>query len=428
MKVTLNEALRCPVCKGTLNVETQEVMDGLIFEGNMTCESCKRQFQIQKGIPRLYIADNQIIERADQSKFSEFIITPQRISALIKKNGPTSRIFPLSYRKMSVLMVSGWLSILIAFFLTVFVSFAPSIFLNFKILLLPFLLISFALFLADFLIYRRAAKAIHFERLHDLYELLAKNRLSEYDNRLEIHDKKELFEDIHEEPRSEEIARVLNKYNFHGGYGLNIGCGGASHQSISWPFFNHGYDMIGVDISEDYLLEYKQIFNTDAIQANAMALPFGDKTFDIVSYCEILEHLHHPFLGLCEVNRVLKENGIIILSTNYRCRLTNECINPFIAIERILSLYWDKILGPRDILRRFGKMAFYHTEFSKSEITKLFESSGFDLFEFHTYFAKWKMLSKLFKRIPVLRFTGGSILVIASKKSDIITRAIENEV
>jgi ubiquinone/menaquinone biosynthesis C-methylase UbiE len=174
--------------------------------------------------------------------------------------------------------------------------------------------------------------------------------------------------------------------------------------------------MAGVDISEDYLLEYRQIFNTNAVQANAMALPFRDRTFDIVSYCEILEHLHHPFLGLCEVNRVLRDGGVIILSTNYRCRLSRECTNPFIAVERLLSLYFDNVLGSRDVLRRFGKMAFYHTEFSKSEIIQLLKSSGFDLVEFHTYFAKRKMLSKLFKHIPVLRFTGGSILVIAAKR------------
>ena len=70
-----------------------------------------------------------------------------------------------------------------------------------------------------------------------------------------------------------------------------------------------------------------------------MALPFSNGTFDIVSYGDILEHLHHPFLGLCEVSRILKKGGAIILSTDYRCHLGYECLNPFIFAERFIRLY-----------------------------------------------------------------------------------------
>ena len=46
---------------------------------------------------------------------------------------------------------------------------------------------------------------------------------------------------------------------------LNVGCGGALHKSVSEPYFNKGYNMIGVDISEEYLKQFSQIFNTDVV-------------------------------------------------------------------------------------------------------------------------------------------------------------------
>jgi SAM-dependent methyltransferase len=215
-----------------------------------------------------------------------------------------------------------------------------------------------------------------------------------------------------------EIAATLKKYNLHGGKGLNIGCGGELHQRVSKPYFDQGYDMLGIDISKEYLTEYRSIFKTDAILASSLALPLSNDIFDLINYTDILEHLHHPFLGLCEANRVLKNGGRIILATPYRCRLSPRGINPVIFIEALISLYYDKILGPRMMLSGFQDMAYYHLEFSKGEITGMLESAGFEVFSFDTYFAKSKILAKLFRKIPALRFMGGSIMVMGEKRND----------
>jgi len=147
-----------------------------------------------------------------------------------------------------------------------------------------------------------------------------------------------------------------------------------------------------------------------------MALPFANDSFDIVNFCDVLEHLHHPFLGLCEVSRVLKAGGLVILSTNCRCRLSRECANPLILLERLISVYFDGVLGPRDMLRRFDDMEFYHLNFSKREIVELLESSGFEVLEFYTYFSKRRILTKVFSRVPLLRFMGDAIVVTCRKR------------
>jgi SAM-dependent methyltransferase len=57
---------------------------------------------------------------------------------------------------------------------------------------------------------------------------------------------------------------------------------------------------------------------TDFQVADAQALPFGDKSFDLVISCECLEHVPSPSKALAEMFRVLKAGGRLILTTeNY---------------------------------------------------------------------------------------------------------------
>ncbi len=69
-------------------------------------------------------------------------------------------------------------------------------------------------------------------------------------------------------------------------------------------------NMIGVDVSKESVSQFVKLFNTDGLVANDMALPFDSENFDLVNFTDILEHLHSPFLGLKEVARTLKMNGI----------------------------------------------------------------------------------------------------------------------
>ncbi|MGX3011730.1 class I SAM-dependent methyltransferase [Helicobacter sp. 23-1044] len=45
-----------------------------------------------------------------------------------------------------------------------------------------------------------------------------------------------------------------------------------------------------------------------------VSLPFKDESFEIVCMLAVLEHLNHPLLMLKEIKRVLKKNGILLLS------------------------------------------------------------------------------------------------------------------
>ncbi len=421
MKQNLSEIMYCPLCKNDLNLHIEESKNGNISKGTLTCINCKNKYQISDSIPRLYIPDDEIIKSTDKLKFNEFIITSESLAKKIENNSRKgNKSFVLNKKVSKLFAFLGWLTLFLFISLLILSGFHLTV-IPVKIQLLSSLiLISFSFFFIDYLNYRKMEKIKHITQLHNLVELSKEKNLSEYDSRTHIKDEKGDYQNYFDFdtpcPKSKKIASMLDKYSLKGNMALHIGCGGELHKSVSKPYFDKGFNMLGVDIFEDYLKEYSQLFNTGAILTNSMALPFRNETFDIINFTDILEHLHHPFVGLCEAQRILKKGGVIILATPYRCRIP-KCINPLNFIQNIISLYVDNILPPRSILSHFQDMSYYHLEFSKNEITKLLKESGFDILIFDTYFAKRKKISKILNKIPVLKFMGPDIMVVGKKMS-----------
>lgn len=76
---------------------------------------------------------------------------------------------------------------------------------------------------------------------------------------------------------------------------IDIGCG------------NHKVEgCVGVDIKKTSKVD---------ILASVYNLPFKDKTFDKAYFYEVIEHLDNPKKALREIRRILKDNGILHLST-----------------------------------------------------------------------------------------------------------------
>jgi SAM-dependent methyltransferase len=93
--------------------------------------------------------------------------------------------------------------------------------------------------------------------------------------------------------------------------------------------------------------------------------PYPDSSFDVILFCEILEHLlMNPLHCLREINRCLKPNGILITTTPNVARLGNV-----FAIIDGASIY-DPYSG-------FGPYGRHNREYSLTELNKLLEFAGF---------------------------------------------------
>jgi ubiquinone/menaquinone biosynthesis C-methylase UbiE len=229
--------------------------------------------------------------------------------------------------------------------------------------------------------------------------------------------------------KKREIEKALDKYKLQGQTVLHVGCGGKIHKAVSEPYFTNGFSMVGLDAHKIYLKEFTSHFNTAGVLANAANLPFDQNTFDIVNYTDIIEHLINPVQALHEVNRVLKNGGIIIISTHNRHsgRIGKpEVLNPFYLAEQVIGLYFNSILTPHNFIDKWMDFEFYHTEFTRKELLNLLNICGFVIMEFST--KSLKVESNILKRyvrlligyLPVFKWLINPFFVVAktSKKHD----------
>ena len=71
---------------------------------------------------------------------------------------------------------------------------------------------------------------------------------------------------------------------------------------------------VGLEYSQE-LINLNQDKNIEIIQGDAHQLPFKDNSFDIIIATAIIEHLDNPSQALKEAHRVLKKEGLIIITT-----------------------------------------------------------------------------------------------------------------
>lgn len=93
---------------------------------------------------------------------------------------------------------------------------------------------------------------------------------------------------------------------------LDVGCGTGV---LSRLLVERGYNVIGVDISENAINKCKRKGLNAYQQDLGERLLFRDEEFDCILMSEVIEHISDTFFVLHELNRVLKTGGVFILTT-----------------------------------------------------------------------------------------------------------------
>jgi SAM-dependent methyltransferase len=86
------------------------------------------------------------------------------------------------------------------------------------------------------------------------------------------------------------------------GWLLDLGCGEQPYRDV----FNHVERYIAFDLAPNSRMD---------VCGNAIALPFRDAVFDTVLCNEVLEHVPQPDTLMNEAARVLKPQGVLLLTT-----------------------------------------------------------------------------------------------------------------
>jgi len=96
---------------------------------------------------------------------------------------------------------------------------------------------------------------------------------------------------------------------------LDIACGEGYGSNL---LALDAHSVTGVDIDAETISKARTKYvasNLNFIQGNLESIPCGDKTFDLVVSFETLEHIEGHEKMLSEIKRVMKPDGIIIIST-----------------------------------------------------------------------------------------------------------------
>ncbi len=221
-----------------------------------------------------------------------------------------------------------------------------------------------------------------------------------------------------------ERARVIYGVTFHRlkdvqGIWVDVGAGpGVLKTELEHLF---GHPIIGLERESALVYESHRMLIGDA-----MALPFHDKSVNVLFFNHVLEHVPDPYGALEELARVLKPGGWLYLATP----------NAWWFWEvhyRMPGIHW--MPGPiRDVLVRVirGEERFDVRLWSYISVTRTLRKMGFHVenvvpllfFERPSYLRKrsWRWMAKIVRLIPGLRallsgLFAPNIMILAQKRT-----------
>lgn len=165
---------------------------------------------------------------------------------------------------------------------------------------------------------------------------------------------------------------ILNQIKESGVSGklLDIGCGKGILLDLARKA---GFETTGIDISS-YTIQYaRKYFNLNAICGNLLDINFPEKSFDVVTMIDLLEHTDQPESLLKEIRRLLKSRGLLVIVTPNEEALINKLSYAIYRLSR------EKIRS----LVKLNHAPEHRYYFSLKSLDYLLQKSGYRIIDYH---------------------------------------------
>lgn len=141
---------------------------------------------------------------------------------------------------------------------------------------------------------------------------------------------------------------------------LDVGCGNGD---LADHLIKCGTQVTGIDFSGEAIRQCNERFNSGKFFEHDLSedMPFEESTFDLIWCSEVLEHLYAPRKALEETHRVLKPEGVLLVTVPYHGMLKNV---------GIALLAFESHYDPEHPHIRF---------YTKKSLSALAEKSGFEV-------------------------------------------------
>jgi len=318
---------------------------------------------------------------------------------------------------------------------------------------------SLAYFIFDFIRYRREA-LLSFHESRKLGEGMTLSDIRAIERKYSLREDFNSFEK-HAEVRTpldryfyfakyERVRNLLSSHGIQGGLWLDLGCGFGEDTFYLAQHFAR--KVIGLELDEIKLFQAKKklqgqdhSLHVTFCVGDALQLPFHPEIFDTILMTEVLEHLVDPEKGIEYCRYLLKEGGVLVISTQSLNNI-NYTSNPFFLLEKAVSLLSDKVLPPYHGLhaqfeynrKRPEPEYGIHHHFSQKQLRRIITQNQFRIlwegtFEievapylFIELFSKGDVekigkviqpIENILQKIPLINRFGQHLLLVAQKRS-----------